>query len=129
MEIVHQISICVIICLAKILEISIQSVKTVCMVKGERKIAAVLAFIGYAIYKIKTKGLKAAAIEFIVNAEKEFKKGQNSEKMEYVYNALIALLPAPIKVFITKQTLINFIQRIFDEVKIALDYIPVEKGE
>ena len=45
MEIVHQISICVIICLAKILEISIQSVKTVCMVKGERKIAAVLAFI------------------------------------------------------------------------------------
>lgn len=45
MEIVQQISICVIICLAKILEISIQSVKTVCMVKGERKIAAVLAFI------------------------------------------------------------------------------------
>lgn len=92
-------------------------------------IIAVLAFIGYAIYKIKTKGLKVAAIEFIVNAEKEFQKGQNSEKMEYVYNALIALLPAPIKVFITKQTLINFIQRIFDEVKIALDYVPVEKGE
>ena len=49
--------------------------------------------------------------------------------MEYVYNALIALLPAPIKLFITKQTLINFIQKIFDEVKIALDYVPVEKGE
>ena len=92
-------------------------------------IIAILAFIGYAIYKIKTKGLKAAAIEFIVNAEKEFKKGQNSEKMEYVYNALVALLPAPVKVFITKQTLINFIQKIFDEVKIALDYVPVEKGE
>lgn len=92
-------------------------------------IIAVLAFIGYAIYKIKTKGLKTAAIEFIVNAEKEFQKGQNSEKMEYVYNALIALLPTPIKLFITKQTLINFIQKIFDEVKIALDYVPVEKGE
>lgn len=36
---------CLAICSAKILEISIQSVKTVCMVKGERKIAALLAFI------------------------------------------------------------------------------------
>jgi uncharacterized protein YebE (UPF0316 family) len=36
---------CLAICSAKILEISIQSLKTVCMVKGERKIAALLAFI------------------------------------------------------------------------------------
>ena len=36
---------CLAICGAKILEISIQSVKTVCMVKGERKLAALLAFI------------------------------------------------------------------------------------
>ena len=36
---------CLVICFAKILEISIQSVKTVCMVKGERKLAALLAFV------------------------------------------------------------------------------------
>lgn len=35
---------CLAICGAKIVEISIQSVKTVCMVKGERKLAAMLAF-------------------------------------------------------------------------------------
>ena len=36
---------CLAVCLAKILEISIQSVKTVFMVKGERKFAAILGFI------------------------------------------------------------------------------------
>lgn len=36
---------CAIICCTKILEISIQSVKTVCMVKGHRVIAALLAFV------------------------------------------------------------------------------------
>ena len=36
---------CAIICLTKIIEISIQSVKTVCMVKGRRIIASLLAFI------------------------------------------------------------------------------------
>lgn len=36
---------CLMICCAKIVEISIQSVKTVCMVKGERKLAAALAFV------------------------------------------------------------------------------------
>lgn len=40
-----QIIVCFVICFAKIIEISIQSVKTVFMVKGERVIAAVLAFI------------------------------------------------------------------------------------
>jgi len=39
------IGMCFIICFAKILEISIQSVKTVCMVKGERAVAVALAFI------------------------------------------------------------------------------------
>ena len=35
---------CLAICICKIIEVSIQSVKTVCMVKGERKLAAALAF-------------------------------------------------------------------------------------
>ena len=36
---------CLAVCAAKIVEISVQSVKTVCMVKGERKLAAFLGFI------------------------------------------------------------------------------------
>lgn len=44
-EVFKQILVCFLICGAKILEISIQSVKTVCMVKGQKAIAAVLGFI------------------------------------------------------------------------------------
>ena len=44
-EIFKQILVCFLICGAKILEISIQSVKTVCMVKGQKAVAAVLGFI------------------------------------------------------------------------------------
>ncbi len=40
-----QIMACLLICGAKIMEISIQSVKTVCMVKGQKLIAAGLGFI------------------------------------------------------------------------------------
>lgn len=86
-------------------------------------IVALLA-IAFVAYKISTKGLRGAVVEFIVAAEQEFNKGQNSEKMEYVYNALVAVLPAPIRVFITKQLVINFIQKIFDEIKVALDAEP-----
>ncbi len=44
-EIFKQLMVCLLICGAKILEISIQSVKTVCMVKGQKAVAAVLGFI------------------------------------------------------------------------------------
>lgn len=44
-EVFKQIMICFLICGAKILEISIQSVKTVCMVKGQKVIAASLGFV------------------------------------------------------------------------------------
>ena len=44
-EILKQIVICFLICGAKVLEISIQSVKTVCMVKGQKIVAAGLGFI------------------------------------------------------------------------------------
>lgn len=44
-DIIKQLFVCLLICGAKILEISIQSVKTVCMVKGQKVVAAVLGFI------------------------------------------------------------------------------------
>ena len=41
----HPILVCIIVCIAKIVEISIQSLKTVMMVKGQRFKAAALGFI------------------------------------------------------------------------------------
>ena len=42
------IAVCLIVCLAKIVEISIQSLKTVMMVKGQRAKAAMLGFVDIA---------------------------------------------------------------------------------
>lgn len=44
-DIIKQVCLCLLICGAKILEVSIQSVKTVFMVKGEKVFAAFLGFI------------------------------------------------------------------------------------
>ena len=86
-------------------------------------VALFLGLMGFKLYSnIKLKGLRQTAIDLIVAAEHEFEQGQNSEKMDYVYNALVAFIPAPFRIFITKETVIAFIQKIFDEIKIALDY-------
>lgn len=82
----------------------------------------VIALALYLTYQIKKKGLRKVAIEFIVMAEEKFKQGQNSEKFNYVFEAVYELLPAMVKIFITKTVIIKFIQKVFDEVKIALDY-------
>lgn len=47
---IHPAWVCLIVCLAKILEISIQSLKTCMMVKGERLKAAALGFVECAIW-------------------------------------------------------------------------------
>lgn len=82
----------------------------------------VIALALYLTYQIKKKGLRKVAIEFIVMAEEKFKQGQNSEKFNYVFEAVYELLPAMVKIFITKTVIVKFIQKVFDEVKIALDY-------
>ena len=41
----HPVAVCLLVCLAKIVEISIQSLKTVMMVKGQRLKAAGLGFV------------------------------------------------------------------------------------
>lgn len=85
----------------------------------------ILAFIGYVLYSIKKKGLKKAALEWIVLAENEFVKGQNEAKFEFVYHALYNLLPSYLRVFISedvaKNVLSKLIQDVFDFVKPALD--------
>ena len=84
-----------------------------------------LFFIGAIVYiawLFKKKGLRGVVVDLIVIAEKEFKQGENEEKLNYVIDKLIALIPTPFNLFITRETVKKFIQKIFDEVKEALDY-------
>ena len=55
-----------------------------------------------------------------------FKQGDNENKLNYVIDKIIVLIPAPLSFFITREAVREFIQTIFDEVKKALDYVPKE---
>lgn len=76
----------------------------------------------YFLWQLKKKGLKPLIVKFIVKAEDVFKKGQNEEKMNFVIDKIISLVPMPFSLFITRDTMKNIIQKVFDEVKDALDY-------
>ena len=79
----------------------------------------VIAYIGWL---IKKKGLRAIVIEMIVKAEEKYEQGKNTEKMNYVIDKVIAIIPMPFSLLITRETIQKFIQKIFDEIKEALDY-------
>lgn len=83
---------------------------------------AVIIAIAFLVYKIKTAGLRAVAIKFIVEAEKIFEYGKNTEKFNYAFDCVYGFVPNYLRIFVTKEVIIKFIQKIFDEVKIALDY-------
>ena len=89
-------------------------------------VIAILAFILYLVWQIKKKGLRATAVDLIVKAEDMFKQGDNENKLNYVIDKIIVLIPAPLSFFITREAVSEFIQTIFDEVKKALDYVPKE---
>ena len=89
-------------------------------------VIAILAFIMYLVWQIKKKGLRQTAINLIVRAENMYKKGENENKINYVIDKIIVLIPAPLSFFITREEVREFIQTIFDEVKKALDYVPKE---
>lgn len=71
---------------------------------------------------IKSRGLRQVAITLIVEAEKAFEYGKNTEKFNYVFENFYARLPTILKFFLTKDNVIMFIQAVFDEIKVALDY-------
>lgn len=83
----------------------------------------ILAFCLY--YQIKQRGLRGTAIQLIVYAENMIGSGKGEEKMNYVIDKFIALLPMPFSVLFTREMVKTFIQEVFDEIKDALDY----KGE
>lgn len=72
--------------------------------------------------KIKKEGLKSVARKFIVRAEKGFQYGRNSEKFNYVFDKVYDFVPNYLKIFITKEVVMKIIQKVFDELKEALDY-------
>ena len=88
----------------------------------------VIALFIYIAWQIKKNGLKEFATQMIVKAEDMYKKGQNDEKFNYVVEKVIAMIPMPLQLFITEDMVKNFIQKVFDSVKTALDYTPKKEG-
>lgn len=84
----------------------------------------IIAFVIWLIWQIKKKGLKEFATEMIVKAEDMYKQGENQEKLNYVIDKVIAMLPRPLQFFITREAVKKFVQSVFDTVKKALDYVP-----
>lgn len=84
----------------------------------------VMAFKTYE--EIKLKGLRAFVIKLIVKAENIFTKGMNTEKFDLVFENVYDKFPAKIKKFISVQNIKDFIQKTFDEIKVALDNEPKE---
>lgn len=84
-------------------------------------------FILYIIWQIQKKGLKPFIIDFIVKAEEIYNHGENQEKMDYVIDKIIALVPVPFSLIITRNMVKEIIQKVFNEIKKALDYKPIEQ--
>lgn len=81
-----------------------------------------LIAVSYICLTIKRDGLKATVIKLIVQAEEMLGSGTGQAKMEIVVDALTKLLPMPFRLFVTTELLTQFVQSVFDEIKIALDY-------
>lgn len=105
----------------------IQLITQICIV-----VLIVLIFAFWLAWQIKKKGLKEFATQMIIKAEDIYKKGQNSEKMSFVIEKIEKVLETTtlgkiLLIFITEENIEKFIQQIFDNIKLALDYQP-KKG-
>lgn len=106
----------------------IQLITQICII-----VLIVIIFALWLIWQIKKKGLKEFATQMIIKAEDMYKQGQNGEKMDFVIEKIQEILEMTkigkiLLIFITEENIEKFIQKIFDEIKIALDYQP-KKGE
>jgi len=84
-------------------------------------VALIIAIV-FLFVQIKRLGLRAVATKFIVEAERIFQNKKGSVKFNYVFDKMYEMIPSFLQMFFTKALLIQFIQKVFDEVKIALDY-------
>lgn len=90
---------------------------------------ALIVIIGTLGLSIKNRGLRKTVIKLIVEAEEAFEYGKNSEKLNYVFEEFYLKLPFVFKFIFTKENIIRFIQSIFDEIKIALDYKDIKQTD
>ena len=73
-------------------------------------------------YKIQKDGLRETVIKLIVIAENNFGSGEGKKKMEMVVSNIHKVLPTPLRLFLSEDMIINFVQTIFNEIKEALEY-------
>ena len=90
-------------------------------------ILACVSILIYLLYRIKKDGLRAVTVELIVYAEKKFGSKKGQEKMAFVIDALTKQIPAPFNLLINEETIMSFAQSVFDLVKNALDYRPIDE--
>ena len=82
----------------------------------------ILVILGLIYWSIKKKGLRKVIIELIILAEKTYKKGENERKFKFVLNRIYKALPKWLRFFVLEQDIEYLIQKVFDEIKDALDY-------
>lgn len=75
--------------------------------------------------QILNKGLRKTTIDLIVDVEDKLK--DNEQKFNTVVNGVLMLLPSTLRNLIPTKLVEYLVQKIFDEVKIALDYKKEEK--
>jgi hypothetical protein len=84
-------------------------------------IILVLVATVFIVWQIQKQGLRGTIIQLIAMAESMYAKGDNAHKFDYVYNKIYSLLPAAFRVLVTEAEIKAFIQKVFDEIKVALD--------
>lgn len=81
-------------------------------------ISFILLMVAYIVWRMYKDGLRQVAIDLIVEAEKHFR--DNDIKFHTVVQGIINKLPFPLNL-IPIEFIENFVQNVFDEIKIALD--------
>ena len=79
---------------------------------------ALMVIFGFLCSYIKTKtNLISKAGDFINKAEEDYKdvSKAGAQKFEFVVEALYGLVPAPMKMFITRQMISEITQKVFDQ--------------
>ena len=88
-------------------------------------IIAVLIIIGIIIYLCKKNGLKQVAYQAILLAEEHYNSTTGQERLDLAINYMYSKLPTIITYIpepLLKAVIKTFIQRVFDEIKLVLDY-------
>ena len=78
-----------------------------------------LIFILFIVREIIKNGLRQSIIDLIVLAEETLEN--NQDKFNVVVTGVIAKLPIPFNLILTTKAVERLVQKIFDEIKIALD--------